>query len=215
MTGLSVCGCGVCCWCQGASAKLQHPLAVSVVDSGVLVADSYNHRLKLVDPVTNTIKSLVGNGRPGFRDGKGASQYCYLLLPPRHSAGSLMTMHACLRVVGRACRSAGAVLGAGRAGGLAHAARCGVRGRHQQQRHPSRRPQGLRGASDRQAVSQLGVGLGAGTIRWSATGGGRLVAKGLAPFVQVTTLNVKTTPSATSEVAGPQKRSVVNRRRAK
>lgn len=57
---------------KGAQARLQHPLAVSVVrgDSQVVVADSYNHKLKLVDPTQGTVKTLVGSGRPGLRDGK-------------------------------------------------------------------------------------------------------------------------------------------------
>lgn len=56
---------------QGASAKLQHPLGVAVVSSGVVVADSYNHRLKMVDVTGSSIKTIVGNGKPGYRDGKG------------------------------------------------------------------------------------------------------------------------------------------------
>lgn len=57
----------------GAGAKLQHPLAVAALGDGrVLVADSYNHKLKAVDPAAGTVKTLLGSGRPGFKDGKGA-----------------------------------------------------------------------------------------------------------------------------------------------
>src|SRR5690606_34155045 len=55
----------------GDAAKLQHPLGVLWLESKrrVLVADSYNHRLKLVDPEARTIESWVGTGKAGFRDG--------------------------------------------------------------------------------------------------------------------------------------------------
>ena len=57
---------------SGASAKLQHPLAVAALGDGrVLVADSYNHKLKAIDPATGTVKTLLGTGRPGLKDGKG------------------------------------------------------------------------------------------------------------------------------------------------
>jgi DNA-binding beta-propeller fold protein YncE len=42
-----------------------------VVSSGVVVADSYNHRLKIVDVAGSSIKTIGGNGKPGYRDGKG------------------------------------------------------------------------------------------------------------------------------------------------
>lgn len=35
------------------------------------VADSYNHRLKEVDPATATIRTLAGSGAAGYRDGTG------------------------------------------------------------------------------------------------------------------------------------------------
>ncbi|KAK9802067.1 hypothetical protein WJX73_010192 [Symbiochloris irregularis] len=57
---------------QGTGALLQHPLAVAALQNGrVLVADSYNHRLKVLDPATNTITTLCGNGKPGLKDGAG------------------------------------------------------------------------------------------------------------------------------------------------
>jgi sugar lactone lactonase YvrE len=55
----------------GDSAKLQHPLGIIWLPTeGVLaVADTYNHRIKKVDPKRGSITSWVGTGRPGYRDG--------------------------------------------------------------------------------------------------------------------------------------------------
>lgn len=54
---------------KGLGKRLQHPLGV-LVHAGVLyVADTYNHKLKVVDPTTNEVKSLVGSGKAGQRDG--------------------------------------------------------------------------------------------------------------------------------------------------
>ncbi|GFR49200.1 hypothetical protein Agub_g11225 [Astrephomene gubernaculifera] len=57
----------------GAEALLQHPLAVlsSADGSAVYVADSYNHRIKVLNPNTNELVTLAGSGVAGFRDGVG------------------------------------------------------------------------------------------------------------------------------------------------
>ncbi|CAD7700093.1 unnamed protein product [Ostreobium quekettii] len=58
----------------GQSALLQHPLGVCVAASGkVYVADSYNHRIKELDPATNTITTIAGSGALGYADGAGTS----------------------------------------------------------------------------------------------------------------------------------------------
>ena len=46
-------------------AKLQHPLGVAAWKSSLLVADTYNHKIKLVDPAARSVTTLYGNGRPG------------------------------------------------------------------------------------------------------------------------------------------------------
>lgn len=38
----------------------------------VYVADSYNHRIKVLDPVLNSITTLAGAGVAGFADGTGS-----------------------------------------------------------------------------------------------------------------------------------------------
>ncbi len=52
------------------SAKLQHPLGVAVWRKRILVADTYNHKIKEIDVEARTVKTLAGDGRPGTeRDG--------------------------------------------------------------------------------------------------------------------------------------------------
>jgi thiol-disulfide isomerase/thioredoxin/outer membrane protein assembly factor BamB len=53
----------------GDAVRLQHPLGVAVHDGRVLVADTYNHRLKALDPRTGAVRALAGDGRPGHEDG--------------------------------------------------------------------------------------------------------------------------------------------------
>ncbi|XP_028415084.1 NHL repeat-containing protein 2-like [Dendronephthya gigantea] len=56
---------------SGVDAKLQHPLAVSWNDQNQLlyVADSYNHKIKVVDPIKKTCTTILGTGEPGCEDG--------------------------------------------------------------------------------------------------------------------------------------------------
>jgi DNA-binding beta-propeller fold protein YncE len=52
----------------GSQAKLQHPLGVVFHDGSLYVADTYNHKIKVVDPDTAQITTLAG-GEAGWRDG--------------------------------------------------------------------------------------------------------------------------------------------------
>eukprot|EP00794_Sanderia_malayensis_P005300 gene5300-5969_t len=56
---------------KGIEAKLQHPLAVvfNSKDGLVYIADSYNHKIKTVDPSTCTSQTLAGTGKSGLVDG--------------------------------------------------------------------------------------------------------------------------------------------------
>lgn len=48
------------------SARVQHVLGVaSLDDNRILIADTYNHKLKQLDLKTRTITTLAGNGKPG------------------------------------------------------------------------------------------------------------------------------------------------------
>ncbi|XP_033109725.1 NHL repeat-containing protein 2-like [Anneissia japonica] len=55
---------------KGVDAKLQHPLGVAwnQADQKLYVADSYNHKIKMVDPLAKTCVTLAGNGKPGKKD---------------------------------------------------------------------------------------------------------------------------------------------------
>jgi hypothetical protein len=49
----------------GDAARLQHPLGVLFHDGSLFVADSYNHKIKLVDPATRKCTTWLGTGKPG------------------------------------------------------------------------------------------------------------------------------------------------------
>ncbi len=51
------------------NARLQHPLGVTVSGTKILVADTYNHKIKELDPDGGDIRTLVGTGRPGSAEG--------------------------------------------------------------------------------------------------------------------------------------------------
>ena len=57
------------------AARLQHPLGVAAWSGKVLVADSYNHRIKLVEPGSRTVASRLGDGKPGADDGHGGPRF--------------------------------------------------------------------------------------------------------------------------------------------
>lgn len=55
---------------KGEDARLQHPLGVANYNNLIYVADTYNHKIKVVNPVDNTSITFSGDGQPGFIDGK-------------------------------------------------------------------------------------------------------------------------------------------------
>jgi thiol-disulfide isomerase/thioredoxin len=58
----------------GSEARLQHPLSVCWWDQRqrIIVADTYNHKLKLIDPLSQRIESWIGSGRAELADGRGS-----------------------------------------------------------------------------------------------------------------------------------------------
>jgi hypothetical protein len=52
-------------------ARLQHPTGIAALAHGFVVADTYNHRLRVVHMETGAVTTLAGS-TPGFRDGTGA-----------------------------------------------------------------------------------------------------------------------------------------------
>ncbi len=53
----------------GDKALLQHVQAVCFVDGLVYLADTYNNRIKVLNPQTREVKSFAGTGEAGFKDG--------------------------------------------------------------------------------------------------------------------------------------------------
>src|SRR5439155_15086956 len=51
-----------------AEAKLQHCLDVDYLDNKIYVADTYNHKIKVVHAKTGETKTLAGTGTPGKGD---------------------------------------------------------------------------------------------------------------------------------------------------
>ena len=60
----------------GEDVRLQHPLGVTVADDGYLyVADTYNNKIKRIDPAARTSETFAGSGEPGAADGESAEFY--------------------------------------------------------------------------------------------------------------------------------------------
>ena len=55
---------------KGGEVRLQHPLGVTNYNGLIYVADTYNHKIKIVNPIDNTSSTFSGDGQPGFTDGK-------------------------------------------------------------------------------------------------------------------------------------------------
>jgi DNA-binding beta-propeller fold protein YncE len=60
---------------HGDDVRLQHPLGVVVLGDKVLVADTYNHKIKELDAKSRSVKTLLGTGKPGQVDGDSAMFY--------------------------------------------------------------------------------------------------------------------------------------------
>lgn len=54
------------------NARLQHPLGVAPYGASLLVADTYNHKIKSVDPGAKSVRTLYGTGKPGARTEDGS-----------------------------------------------------------------------------------------------------------------------------------------------
>ncbi len=60
---------------KGDDVRLQHPLGVALYDGKILIADTYNHKIKQLDTKTRTVKTFLGTGKPGQSDGANAQFY--------------------------------------------------------------------------------------------------------------------------------------------
>lgn len=63
---------------SGDDVRLQHPLGITVADDGLLyVADTYNNKIKRIDPAARESTTFLGSGEPGQTDGSGTDAQFY------------------------------------------------------------------------------------------------------------------------------------------
>jgi DNA-binding beta-propeller fold protein YncE len=60
---------------HGSDVRLQHPLGLTRWNDKLLIADTYNHKIKLLNPAARTVTSFAGSGKPGQSDGAMPSFY--------------------------------------------------------------------------------------------------------------------------------------------
>ena len=60
---------------SGDDVRLQHPLGLVTLGDKLLIADTYNHKIKQLDPKKETVSTLFGTGKPGQTDGTAPSFY--------------------------------------------------------------------------------------------------------------------------------------------
>jgi DNA-binding beta-propeller fold protein YncE len=54
---------------EGDAVRFQHPLGLALVGGRLFVADTYNHKLKVLDPRNGRVSTFAGTGKPGQTDG--------------------------------------------------------------------------------------------------------------------------------------------------
>ncbi len=60
---------------QGDEVRLQHPLGVFNHNGLIYIADTYNHKIKVLNPLDGTCRTYSGNGKAGHVDGKDPQFY--------------------------------------------------------------------------------------------------------------------------------------------
>jgi len=53
---------------KGEAVRLQHPLGVVYYEGTLYVADTYNNKIKAIDPTDGTTRTIAGTGKPGLDD---------------------------------------------------------------------------------------------------------------------------------------------------
>lgn len=61
----------------GQEVRLQHPAGVAYAEGRVYIADSYNHKIKVLDPTTGEVQTLIGTGESGCEDGSFSQATLY------------------------------------------------------------------------------------------------------------------------------------------
>ena len=54
---------------EGDAVRLQHPLGLALAGGRLFVADTYNHKLKVLDPRSGRVSTFAGTGKSGQTDG--------------------------------------------------------------------------------------------------------------------------------------------------
>src|SRR5262249_47035000 len=62
---------------SGDDVRLQHPLGVAWAGGSVYIADTYNHKIKRLDPKTLRVTTFAGTGELGMTDGPGSHARFY------------------------------------------------------------------------------------------------------------------------------------------
>jgi DNA-binding beta-propeller fold protein YncE len=60
---------------KGDEVRLQHPLGLVQLGDKILIADTYNHKVKELDPQAQSVRTFLGTGKPGQADGSTPSFY--------------------------------------------------------------------------------------------------------------------------------------------
>ena len=60
---------------KGDDVRLQHPLGVEAYGNSVLIADTYNDKIKILDPKTGSVSTFLGKGEEGQMDGLAPTFY--------------------------------------------------------------------------------------------------------------------------------------------
>ena len=55
------------------TAKIQHAQGIAFANGTLYIADTYNHKIRTVDPTTGEVATVAGAGSPGNTDGLGAA----------------------------------------------------------------------------------------------------------------------------------------------
>ncbi|HZE69467.1 MAG TPA: thioredoxin-like domain-containing protein [Pyrinomonadaceae bacterium] len=60
---------------EGDDVRLQHPLGLFPLGDKILIADTYNHKIKELDPRQQRVKTFLGTGKSGQSEGAAPSFY--------------------------------------------------------------------------------------------------------------------------------------------
>jgi thiol-disulfide isomerase/thioredoxin len=62
---------------RGDRVRLQHPLGIAAAGARLFIADTYNHKIKTLNPETGDVRTFAGTGSEGAADGRAAAASFY------------------------------------------------------------------------------------------------------------------------------------------